>query len=661
VLSLGREILHDLGEAARREWLLTDGLGGYSSSTVLGLNTRRYHGLLVVARRPPVDRMVLLSKLEETLVLGENRYELGVNAYPGTVHPRGFEYAVSFALDPLPSLVFEIEGARLVRTVARVHGEPTVVVSYSYEGPQKAILELRPLLAYRDHHALQHENGAIDPEPRRDVEAIVLQPYEGCPSLFLRFKGGEWRTEGRWYRDFEYAEERRRGFDYTEDLFSHGAFVRALRSGEEVALTASTSAFPSSRDGRSLVLAERKRLRALNLGSTGFLSDLRRAADAFLVARGERGRSVIAGYHWFADWGRDTMISLPGLCLTTGRHAEARTILQEFSAHVDGGMIPNRFPDDGGAPEYNTVDAALWMVLAVGKYREATRDATFVLAKLRPAVEAILEAYRKGTRHGIRMSPSGLISQGGPGLQLTWMDARVGEQAITPRTGEPVEIQALWYNALLIGAELAIEAGDAQRGMLWKELAATCKKSFVEAFWLKDRGYLADCVGEAGRDASLRPNQLYAIGLSHSLLSRAEAESVLAVVERALLTPVGLRTLAPSDPAYRGSYSGSGAERDGAYHQGTVWPFLMGVYFDALIRLRGEAGKTEARLWLQHFAEKLTVSGLGFVGEVFGGDPPHEPGGAIAQAWSVAELLRIETRLTGRLASPPVEDDPRKP
>jgi predicted glycogen debranching enzyme len=659
VLKFGPEVLGNPEEAQKKEWLLADGLGGYASSTVLGMNTRRYHGLLVVAREPPVERMVLLSRVEETLVVGGQRFELGTNAYPGVLHPRGYEHATRFALDPLPSLTFEVGGGRLTRTVARIHREPTLVLVYLYSGEAKATLEVRPLLAYRDHHALQHENGALEWAAERRGEDLVFHPYASCPALFVRFAGADYREERLWYRDFEYGEERRRGLDFREDLSSPGVFTRALPPGEEVALVASTEPLLQARDGRVLLAAERKRMRLLGQSGEGLLGDLRRAADQFIVARGERGRTIIAGYPWFEDWGRDTMIALPGLCLATGRFQEARAILREFAGHVEGGLIPNRFPENGSPPEYNTVDAALWMVLAIGRYLETTRDTTFVLAKLRPAVEAILEGYRSGTRHGIRMAEDGLVEQGEPGLQLTWMDARVGSRVITPRAGKPVEIQALWYNALLVASSLASEAGDGHRAAFWSRHAALCRKSFQEAFWIPERGYLADCVSAAGRDEALRPNQLYAVGLPHALLARPEAESLLAATTDALLTPVGLRTLAPHDPAYHGTYEGGPAERDEAYHQGTVWPYLMGAYFDALIRIRGEAGKADARRWLQRFTEHLGTYGLNTVGEVFSGDPPHAPGGTISQAWSVAEVLRIETRLAGRSAAPPIEDAPR--
>jgi predicted glycogen debranching enzyme len=610
------------------------------------MNTRRYHGLLVAARTPPVGRMSLLSRLEETLVVGGQRHELGTNAYAGgAVHPRGFERAVSFELDPLPTLTFEIDGGRLSRTVARVHGEPGTAVVYRYEGPGPATLELRPLLAYRDHHALQHENTAVRSQTARAGDDVVLDPYDGCPPLHLRLAGAEWRDDPCWYRRFEYARERERGLDFTEDLWSPGTITVALDPGKPWGLLAWAGPLPQGRTAIDVVASERTRLRALTGGTEGLLADLRRAAAAFVVRRGESGRSVIAGYHWFADWGRDTMIALPGLCLSEGRHDVARTILAEFARYVDGGMIPNRFPDGGEAPEYNAVDASLWAVVTAHRVVEATGDREFARQRLKDTVAPILDGYRVGTRHGIRMTPDGLITQGEPGVQLTWMDAKVGDWVVTPRRGYAVEIQALWYNALLIGADLAREAGETQRATEWTSQAATVRESFLRTFWSDSTGYLADVVAGGTKDLSLRPNQLYAIGLPHALLPRDKAVRVLEAVRQHLLTPVGLRTLAPSDPGYQGRYGGDVRTRDSAYHQGTVWPFLMGIYFDAAIRLHGEEGKAQARDWLAKFAPHLNEAGLGTIGEVFDGDPPHRPGGAIAQAWSVAELLRIAGKL----------------
>jgi predicted glycogen debranching enzyme len=650
-LRLGPDVLRDLSRASLREWIHTDGLGGYASSTVVGLNTRRYHGLLVAATRPPVGRMVLLSKLEDTLSVGGRRYELGTNAYPGAIHPRGFEHAVTFELDPLPTLVWEIEGGTLTRTVCRIHDEPITTVAYRYDGPGPPVLEVRPLLAYRDHHALQRENPGVRRGAEREGGDVVLRPYDDCPPLRLRLPGAAFTPDGLWYRAFEYERERERGLDFREDLFSPGVFRVELLPGRAIHLLASAGGLLGSADPERLMAAERRRLRICGGGGEGALPELRRAADAFVVRRGAAGRTVIAGYHWFADWGRDSMIALPGLCLATGRTDDARAVLSEYARHVDRGMIPNRFPDAGGEPEYNSVDAALWLVVAVGRYLEATGDTGFVRLRLADAVTAILEGYRAGTRHGIRVNADGLLTQGEEGLQLTWMDARVGQQVVTPRRGQPVEIQALWYNALLIGAEVAREAAEPARAREWSALAGRMRESFLRTFWSEEHGHLADVIADDGRaDFSLRPNQLYALGLPHVLLPRDRALRVLYAVKRHLLTPVGLRTLSPEHPAYRGRYAGGPAERDSAYHQGTVWPYLAGAYFDAVTRVHGEAGKAEAREWLDGFAAHLEEAGLGTVSEVFDGDAPHAPGGAIAQAWSVAEILRVAVRTGWRPA-----------
>jgi predicted glycogen debranching enzyme len=644
-------VLRDPARASLREWLHTDGLGGYASSTVVGLNTRRYHGLLVAAARPPVGRMVLLSKLEETLTVGGRRQELGTNAYPGAIHPRGFELAASFELDPLPTLVWDVEGGTLTRTVCRVHDEPVTAVSYRYDGMGSPRLEVRPLLAYRDHHALQRENPTVRLAGEREGADVVMRPYEGLPTLRLRMPGATFVPDGLWYRAFEYARERERGLDFREDLFSPGVLRVELLPGRSLHLLASAGTPLAGHDPERLMAAERRRLRVCGGGGEGALPELRRAADAFVVRRGTSGRTIVAGYHWFADWGRDTMVALPGLCLSTGRPEDARAILAEYARHVDRGMLPNRFPDGGEAPEYNSVDAALWMVVAVGRYLEATSDTDFVRTRMAVPVAAILEGYRAGTRHGIRMSADGLLGQGEEGLQLTWMDARVDGRVVTPRRGLAVEIQALWYNALLIGAEVARESGEPARAREWSALAGRARESFLRRFWSEELGYLADVVSEDGQgDFSLRPNQLYALGLPHVLLPRDRALRVLDAVKRHLLTPVGLRTLSPEHPAYHGRYGGPPAERDAAYHQGTVWPFLAAAYFDAVTRVHGEAGKAEAREWLDGFAAHLEEAGVGTVSEVFDGDAPHAPGGAIAQAWSVGEILRIAVRTGWRPA-----------
>ena len=600
-----------------------------------------------MATRPPLARMVLLSRIDETLVVGDERIELATSVYPGAVYPRGFESTVGFSLDPLPSLTWERSGRTLTRSVARVHGAPATVLVYAYEGPGPALLELRPLVAFRDQHVLHRENAVLDPNAGRDGPDVVLRPYSAAPELRLRVAEGEFEADPRWYRRCVYERERERGYDFEEDLFSHGVFRVTLYPGEVATLLAWAGPIPEGAEAVELMAAERRRLRGAAAGSD-FLAELRRIADAFVVRQGDAGRNVIAGYPWQGVSGRDAMIALPGLCLATRRYAEAREILAEQAQHVNGGMIPSLFPEAGGSPEYDAADAALWMVLAVKRYLDATGDRDFVRETLQGAVFAVLDGCRRGTRHGIRMTPEALLTQGEGGRPLTWMDSRAGEQAVTPRTGEAVELQALWYNALLIGADLAGRAGDARRSAEWSRLANLACESFQRAFWSEDLGFLADVVSGGTRDFSLRPNQLFAIGLPHGLLPREKAVRVLEAVKRNLLTPAGLRSLAASDPAYRGRHDGERQTRDAARHQGSVWPWLMGVYFDALIRVHGEQGKREAREWLHGFEGHLEEAGLGLIGELFDGDPPHRAGGAIALASSAAELLRIAAGLSGK-------------
>jgi predicted glycogen debranching enzyme len=637
-MRLGPETLRELDLACSREWLLTDGLGGYASSTPVGLNTRRYHGLLVAAAQPPLGRMVLLSQLDEAVVVGGERQALSTRAHADAVDPRGFEAALAFGLDPLPTLTWQVEGGTLSRTVARVNGSPASALVYAYDGAGTATLELRPLIAYRDHHALQRENGSVNAESERDGRDVVLKPYPGCPELRLRVPEGEFIPDACWYRRFVYERERERGYDFEEDLFSHGRFVVRLYAGEVATLLAWAGPIPEGAEAMDLVDAERQRLRAA--GGEGLLGSLRRATDAFVVRRGVVGRGLIAGYPWLPERGRDAMIAIPGLCLARRRMREAREILSEYAGRLDAGLLPSHFPETGSV-EYESADAALWFVLAVQRYLEADADRAFARSALYGAVSAILDAYRRGTRYGIRMTPDGLLTQGAARKALTWMDARSGERCITPRAGEAVELQALWYNALLSGAGQARQASDSRRSGEWRRLARLAQGSFLARFWSEPLGHLADVVSDGVADFSLRPNQLFAIGLPHALLPREKAVRILEVVRGHLLTPLGLRTLAPGDPAYRGRCDGDSEARAEAFHQGTVWPWLMGVYFDALVRVHGDEGRSAAREWLRGFESHLEEAGLGYVSELFDGDAPHRAGGSIAQAWSVAELVRV--------------------
>ena len=642
------EICRDLDAALRREWLETNGLGGFASSTIIGLNTRRYHGLLVAATKPPVGRFVLLSKLEETLFIEGQAFELSANRYPGVVHPQGFRYLKQFRLDPFPVFTYEIEGIEIEKSVFMIQGENSTVVHYELkknnhpESPKNLWLELRPLIAFRDYHNTTHENGAIsrDVEERSDLASV--SPYQGLPSLYLAHNALDLRKTGDWYRNFEYDAERERGLDFSEDLFNPLVLRFDLRLRRQASVIASTEQRDVAKvEYRESEITRRRNAKLSSPVEDDFVQTLAAAADQYIVSRGDQ-KTVIAGYHWFSDWGRDTMIALPGLTLPTGKHEVARSILRTFAKHADQGMLPNRFPDAGETPEYNTVDATLWFFEAARAYLAYTGDLEFVRDELYPVFADSVLWHVRGTRYGIKVDPSGLLSSGEPGVQLTWMDAKVGDWVVTPRRGKPVEIQALWYNALCIMEDLARHFGDEAGQKRYRSMATLARWSFNRLFWNEPTGCLYDVVNGGPPDASIRPNQIFAVSLTHSMLSTERAKAVVEKVQEHLLTPYGLRTLAPSDPQYRGRYTGGPTERDGAYHQGTVWPWLMGPFISAYVKVNGdsEAARRQAAAWLAPLKDHLADGGLGHISEILDGDSPQRPCGCIAQAWSVAEILR---------------------
>lgn len=651
MIEFTKETIGSLEVSLSREWLETNGLGGFASSTIVGLNTRRYHGLLTAATKPPVGRIVMLSKLEETLIIDERRYELSANQYPGAIHPQGFLYQTNFRLDPFPVFTYEIAGLVLEKSVFMVQGQNTTVVHYEL-GPKKAAaeypaelkLQVRPLIAFRDYHNTTHENSAINRTLYTDGGIVSLQPYADLPALHISHDDAELDANGQWYRNFEYAVEQERGLDFREDLFNLFTLTFDLTRHRRARIIASTERL-EIRTADRLRDAESRRRKSLGPTSTqtdDLVRSLFSAADQFIVARGSQ-KTIIAGYHWFSDWGRDTMIALPGLTLATGRAEIAKSVLSEFAQHVNQGMLPNRFPDGGETPEYNTVDATLWFFEAVRSLLQYTNDYDFVQAKLYEVLKDIIAWHVRGTRYHIQVDQDGLLYSGAPGVQLTWMDAKVGDWVVTPRTGKPVEIQALWYNALRLMEILARRFGEKDNDEQYAKLAVRAHKSFNAQFWNEEVGCLYDVVNGDTRDGSVRPNQIIALSLTHSMVSKLRAKSILRVVERELLTPRGLRTLSPKDPQYRGRYEGNALNRDGAYHQGTVWPWLMGPYITAYVKVFGASGRKAAGEWLHSFRQHLEEACPGQVSEIFDADPPHTARGCIAQAWSVAELLRAAT------------------
>ncbi len=649
MIQFKQETCGDLDAALRREWLETNGLGGFASSTIIGLNTRRYHGLLVAATKPPVGRLVLLSKLEEILFIDGQAFDLSANRYPGVVHPQGFRYLKRFRLDPFPFFTYEVEGIEIEKTVFMVQGENSTVVHYELkknnhpESPKNLSLEVRPLIAFRDYHSTTHANGAISAAVNEDPGLATVTPYQGLPSLHLAHNAVELSKAGDWYRNFEYDAERERGLDFSEDLFNPFVLRFDLRLRRQASVIASTEKrdVANVAEYRQAEITRRRNAVASSPIEDSFAQTLAAAAEQYIVSRGDQ-KTVIAGYHWFSDWGRDTMIALPGLTLPTGKHEVARSILRTFAKHVDQGMLPNRFPDAGETPEYNTVDATLWFFEAARAFLEYTGDLEFVRTELYPVFADIIGWHARGTRYGIKVDPSGLLASGEPGVQLTWMDAKVGDWVVTPRRGKPVEIQALWYNALCIMEDLARRFGDESEQKRYRGMATVASWSFNRLFWNEKDACLYDVVNGGPPDPSIRPNQIFAVSLTHSMLSPERAKSVVEKVQEHLLTPYGLRSLAPSDPQYRGRYTGGPAERDGAYHQGTVWPWLIGPFISAYVKVNGgsQTARAQAGEWLAPLQDHLADGGLGHISEILDGDAPQRPCGCIAQAWSVAEVLR---------------------
>lgn len=618
-----------------REWLETDGHGGYAMGTVCGIRTRRYHALWCVATSPPRARMVLVNGLEVFVSLPDGRrLALSSQRYRGgVVYPDGAARIAAFTHAPWPRWEFVLEdGTRLVQEVLLARNAPCLVMRWRCDAA--ATLIVRPLMSGRDHHALHHENPGFRFDPEVRGGALTWRPYSGVPAV-TALSNGHYRHAPEWYRSFHYTEEEARGLDCVEDLASPGEFTFEFPDGPAV-LVLSGGDLPDEREVADFAQARFAIESTRRRGSV-----LERAADAFLV-EGAGGRTVIAGYPWFADWGRDTFIALRGLCLSTGRHDDARSILLAWSGRLSQGMLPNRFTAAGGAPEYNSVDASLWFIVAADAFlRSKAFCAPGDRRALEDAIEAIVAGYAAGTRYGIGADGDGLLRAGEPGTQLTWMDARADGRAVTPRVDKPVEVQALWINALAVAA---------RRAPRWAEPLARARAAFDARFWNAGRRMLLDVVDvdhQAGRcDPRCRPNQILAVGgLPLPLLEGERARAVVDACEAELWTPAGLRSLAPGETGYIGAYRGGPGERDAAYHQGTAWAWLDGPFVEAWVRVRGGTAEAKAqarRRFLDPLLARLELMGLGHLAEIADGDPPHAPCGAPFQAWSVAEALRLE-------------------
>jgi len=640
MLQKDRTILQNFKEAIQYEWLETNGLGGWISSSLIGCNTRRYHGLLVAATKPPTERTVLLSKLDETIITTDDRFELGVNDYGETISPKGNEFLKSFTKELFPQWTYEVNGIQLKKTIAMIHDENTVVIIYDVIKASKPFtMELLPLMAGRFYHSMNHAG----PQMHWDVDfenGLFHNKPDGNLDVYIKVPGSSYQHTPQWFKNFNYAIEKYRGQDFTEDLFNHGIFSVSLEKGDSIGIIISIEN-TTGRDAHDLLAKEslRRQLLLNDQPDDETVQQLVLAADQFIVKRGENLKTVIAGYHWFTDWGRDTMISLPGLCLSTGRFEDAKKIVAAFARSVSRGMLPNRFQDNGEAPEYNNVDGTLWYFIAVYKYLQSTDDKTFVLNDILPVLKDIIEWHHKGTRYHIHDETDGLLYSGEDGVQLTWMDAKVGDWVVTPRTGKAVEIQALWYNALRIYEELLLLNKEKTEAAAIAQKAETVKTSFGQQFWNEEGNCLYDVIEGNMKDKSIRPNQLFAISLPYPLVDNKKAKAILKIVEEKLYTPVGLKSLPNNDSRYIGIYGGNAMHRDSSYHQGTVWSWLLGPYVDAIMKVEGKV--TKAKKVIDAFEYHLNEGCIGSVSEIFDGDAPHHPRGCIAQAWGVAEVLRV--------------------
>jgi predicted glycogen debranching enzyme len=658
-IRFGREICGNLEEAESREWLVTNGIGGYASGTISGGMSRRYHGLLMAALHPPVGRTQLVAWMDEIVRHGGAEFALATHRWAsGAVEPKGFQNIEEFRLvGTTPVWTYALGDARLEKRVFMQQGANTTYVQYTMvEGSGSLEMELKGLVNYRDFHGATHAGDwRMSVEPVGHGVRVVA--FESATPFYLMSAVATCEVRHEWYRDFFLPAERNRGMDDHEDHLFAAMFHATLRVGESFSIVLTTEESASLDAGATLAQREADESRLLSSSfaskkdagavSPEWLPQLMLAADQFIVKRASPGepdgRSVIAGYHWFGDWGRDTMIALPGLTLATGRPEVAKQILLAFERYVDRGMLPNNFPDAGGTPEYNTVDAALWYFEAIRQYFAATGDKQ-TLQQLFPVLAGMIDAHVKGTRYQIHIdSGDGLLYSGELGVQLTWMDAKIGDWVVTPRTGKAVEINALWINALetMAGfARLLTKPSETY------EVLARKAKSGFERFWNAQRACCYDVIDAPGigNDTALRPNQIFAVALPVSPLTEAQQKAVVDICAERLLTPYGLRSLALGESGYQGRYGGGPRERDGAYHQGTVWGWLLGPF--ALAHFRVYRDQSAAKGFFDSMGTAIRFYGVGSLAEIYDGDAPFAPQGCIAQAWSVGEVLRAWTELT---------------
>jgi predicted glycogen debranching enzyme len=633
--------LINLEYSLRREFLRSNRAGSYNSSTITGCNTRKYHGLLVSPMEHlDGDKHVLISSLDCTVIQNGSEFNLGIHKYQGdTYHPKGHKYIQDYFADKVLQTIYRVGGVQILRESVLVAKEQQVLVNYTIlEADKPTKLKFTPFLAFRNMHQLSKANLHAQTKVKFIKNGVKTKLYDGYPFLYMQFsKKSEFTPMPDWYYNIEYLEEQRRGYDYKEDLFVPGYFELIAEKGETIIFSACTSEVNPD-------TLKRKYLNELKIriSRDSFRNCLRNSAEQFIFSKGKK-IEIIAGFPWFGAWGRDTFISLPGLTLTMNDTKTFKAVIDTMVSLLKNGLFPNLCSGDDSS--YTTADASLWFFWALQQYCNKTKDYLSIWKSYSEDIKSILKFYKEGTLHGIHMLPNGLIYAGEPGLALTWMDAMVDGKAITPRIGCPVEINALWYNAILFSLELAEKAQDLAFIKKWKPLPEKIRNSFVMEFWDDSKGYLADCILDDGKDWSLRPNQVIATSLTYSPLTDEMKKSILEIVKHDLLTPRGLRSLAPNHPDYEGIYEGNQEQRDRAYHQGTVWPWLIEHYCEGNVLLYKKSAIPLLQKIIKDFEPTMTEHGLGSISEIYNGDPPHLPQGAISQAWSVAALLRVLEKL----------------
>jgi len=651
-IRFSREQCLNLETSLRQEWIDTNGLGGYASSTILDCHTRKYHGLLVANLKQPAGRFVLLSKLEVSISAGESDFRLSTNKYPGVFYPTGHKYIESFSYETFPVTHYSIGDIHLSKSIMSVYGDDTVLVRLDLLDAQKpVIVRAAPLLSYRDFNSVSRQNMYLRVKTFPIGNSHKIDPYWAMPPLFFDWSDSvNFHPGPHWHSNVEYLKELSRGYDYQEDLFCPGVFEAELKPGKSLIFCASIhEASESLSRVWDREVARRNRQIAAFRNESEDIALLKTHSEKFLITNTRNSPGIIAGYHWFGEWGRDTMISLPGLTFHCKKIRTGFDILKSWADEEKQGLLPNVLGHHSSENAYNSIDTSLWFFWAIQEYVRLTKDWAGVKKHLGPAMGRIIQAWLKEKVAFVKLMKNGLIWAGTPETQLTWMDAKSRGTPVTPRHGMTVEINALWYNALCFHLEFC-KAAKLKKPDGVTKCKLLIEKNFAKTFWLSESSCLADVVNESGQDTSVRPNQIIAASLHYSPLSRAQLQGIVNIVKSQLVTPYGLRTLSPKDNTYQPQYHGNQDQRDAAYHQGTVWPWLVGHFAEACLKAaknkeaeKGYLRNTFEPLWTSHLKE----SGLYGISEIFNGNPPHKAKGCITQAWSVAEVIRMLEMLRG--------------